>query len=117
MFRNSARSTGADAAQLPDGKLGDYPGDRTLMSRLTEQVATQIEQVRPDVVITWGPDGGTGHPEHRIVSNIATQLQRFGAPGMPEMLETLAPEFARAWSGRIPFIPASPSMTGDDLFR
>jgi hypothetical protein len=30
------------------------------------------------------PDGGTGHPDHRIVSNIVTQLQRAGAPGVPE---------------------------------
>ena len=37
-------------------------------------------------MITWGPDGGTGHPDHRIVSNIATQLLRAGAPGMPERL-------------------------------
>ena len=71
---------------FPDGKLGDYPGDRTLMYRLTERIAKEIERLRPDVVITWGPDGGTGHPDHRLVSNIATQLQRAGAPGMPERL-------------------------------
>ena len=35
-------------------------------------------------MITWGPDGGTGHPDHRLVSNIVTQLQRAGAPGVPE---------------------------------
>ena len=71
---------------FPDGKLGDYVGDRTLISRLTERIAKEIERLRPDVVITWGPDGGTGHPDHRMVSNIATQLQRTGAPGMPERL-------------------------------
>jgi LmbE family N-acetylglucosaminyl deacetylase len=71
---------------FPDGKLGDYPGDRGLMLRLTERIAKEIERLRPDVVITWGPDGGTGHPDHRLVSNIATQLQRAGAPGMPERL-------------------------------
>ena len=36
--------------------------------------------------ITWGPDGGTGHPDHRLVSNIVTQLVRAGAPGVPERL-------------------------------
>ena len=71
---------------FPDGKLGDYVGDRGLMSRLTERIAKEIERLRPDAVVTWGPDGGTGHPDHRIVSNIATQLQRTGAPGMPERL-------------------------------
>ncbi|MGH7711933.1 MAG: PIG-L deacetylase family protein [Gemmatimonadaceae bacterium] len=71
---------------FPDGKFGDYVGDRSLMYRLTERIAKEIEKLRPDVVITRGPDGGTGHPDHRLVSNIATQLQRAGAPGMPERL-------------------------------
>ena len=71
---------------FPDGKLGDYPGDRSLMYRLTDRIAREIERLRPDVVVTWGPDGGTGHPDHRLVSNIATQLHRAGAPGMPERL-------------------------------
>jgi LmbE family N-acetylglucosaminyl deacetylase len=71
---------------FPDGKLGDYSGDPSLMYRLTERIAREIERLRPDVVITWGPDGGTGHPDHRLVGNIATQLQRASAPGMPERL-------------------------------
>jgi len=71
---------------FPDGKLGDYLGDRSLMTRVTDRIAKEIERLQPDVVVTWGPDGGTGHPDHRIVSNIATQLLRFGAPGMPERL-------------------------------
>lgn len=68
----------------PDGKLGDYIGDRSLLSRLTQQLAQQLEQLHPDAVVTWGPDGGIGHPDHRIVSNVVTQLQRAGAPGVPE---------------------------------
>jgi LmbE family N-acetylglucosaminyl deacetylase len=69
---------------FPDGKLGDYLGDRTLIYRLTQRIAEELARLHPDAVITWGPDGGTGHPDHRIVSDIATQLQRFGAPGVPE---------------------------------
>src|SRR5688572_19607279 len=162
---------------FPDGKLGDYPGDRSLMYRLTERIAREIERLRPDVVISWGPDGGTGHPDHRLVSNIVTQLQRAGAPGMPERLfymylpveafrmlnpqrgepplllpqpkyftvqvpftpadldasqksmachrsqytpETLQrmlPAQARVLNGKIAFIPASTTTSGDDLFR
>jgi LmbE family N-acetylglucosaminyl deacetylase len=87
--RCAASAIGARAPILlgfPDGKLGDYPGDRSLMYRLTDRIAREIERLRPDVVVTWGPDGGTGHPDHRLVSNIATQLHRAGAPGMPERL-------------------------------
>lgn len=71
---------------FPDGKLGDYAGDRALVYRATERIASELQRLRPDVVITWGPDGGTGHPDHRLVSSIVTQLQRAGAPGVPERL-------------------------------
>src|SRR6185436_5682452 len=52
---------------FPDGKLGDYLGDRTLITRLTDRIAKEIERLHPDIVVTWGPDGGTGHPDHRLV--------------------------------------------------
>jgi LmbE family N-acetylglucosaminyl deacetylase len=87
--RCAATALGAQEPVLlafPDGKLGDYLGDRTLLARLTERIAKEIERLRPDVVMTWGPDGGTGHPDHRLVSDIATQLQRAGVAGMPERL-------------------------------
>lgn len=71
---------------FPDGKLGDYIGDRTQIFRLTQRVAEELERLKPDAVVTWGPDGGFGAPDHRIVSDIATQLQRAGAPGVPERL-------------------------------
>jgi LmbE family N-acetylglucosaminyl deacetylase len=69
---------------FPDGRLGDYAGDRALVYRLTQRIAEELQRLRPDVILTWGPDGGTGHPDHRMVSNIVTQLQRAGAPGVPE---------------------------------
>src|SRR5580765_4968278 len=71
---------------FPDGKLGDYIGDRSLLYRLTDRIAGELQRLRPDAVLTWGPDGGTGHPDHRLVSNIATQLARAGAPGVPDRL-------------------------------
>jgi len=32
------------------------------------RVRTIIEEVRPDTVVTFGPDGYTGHPDHQTVS-------------------------------------------------
>ena len=69
---------------FPDGKLGDYAGDRSLIYQLTQRIGEELARLRPDAVLTWGPDGGTGHPDHRIVGNIVTQLQRAGAPGVPD---------------------------------
>jgi LmbE family N-acetylglucosaminyl deacetylase len=87
--RCSATALGANAPILldfPDGKLGDYISDRTLVYRLTDAIAAEIQRLRPDALITWGPDGGTGHPDHRIVSELVTQLVRAGAPGATERL-------------------------------
>lgn len=69
---------------FPDGKLGDYAGDRSLVYRLTQRIAEELQRLHPDVIVTWGPDGGPGHPDHRMISSIVTQLQRNGAPGVPE---------------------------------
>ena len=33
-----------------------------------------INKVRPEVIITWGPDGLTGHPRHIMVSNVVTRV-------------------------------------------
>jgi LmbE family N-acetylglucosaminyl deacetylase len=71
---------------FPDGKLGDYTGDRSLLYRLTDRIAGELQRLHPDAVLTWGPDGGTGHPDHRLVSSIATQLARAAAPGVPDRL-------------------------------
>jgi LmbE family N-acetylglucosaminyl deacetylase len=69
---------------FPDGALGHYNADPALLFRVTQRVHEELQRLRPDVLITWGPDGGYGHPDHRIVSNIVTQLARAGAPGVPQ---------------------------------
>jgi LmbE family N-acetylglucosaminyl deacetylase len=71
---------------FPDGKLGDYTADPSLLYRLAPRLAEVLDSLRPDAVITWGPDGGTGHPDHRLVHNIVLQLARAGAPGATERI-------------------------------
>jgi LmbE family N-acetylglucosaminyl deacetylase len=71
---------------FPDGQLGAYTDDPTRLYRLTQQIHQELQRLHPDAMITWGPDGGTGHPDHRLVSGIVTQLARAGAPGVPERL-------------------------------
>jgi LmbE family N-acetylglucosaminyl deacetylase len=33
-----------------------------------------IKRLNPNVIITIGPDGDTGHPEHRVISSLTTEL-------------------------------------------
>lgn len=46
-----------------DGTLPDVP-----FGLGVAQVAAVLDEVRPDTVVTFGPDGMTGHPDHRTVS-------------------------------------------------
>jgi LmbE family N-acetylglucosaminyl deacetylase len=71
---------------FPDGKLGDFTADRSLLFRLSDRLAAELKRLQPDVLITWGPDGGFGHPDHRMVNSVVTQLVRAGAPGTTEQL-------------------------------
>jgi LmbE family N-acetylglucosaminyl deacetylase len=71
---------------FPDAHLGSYMEDPSRLFRLTERLQAELQRLHPDALITWGPDGGTSHPDHRLVSSIVTQLVRAGAPGATERL-------------------------------
>lgn len=53
----------------------DY-GDGTLQGMNPEILIRHISEIirsfRPDVVLTFGPDGGYGHPDHVTISNVTT---------------------------------------------
>ncbi|MGO9083192.1 MAG: PIG-L family deacetylase, partial [Streptosporangiaceae bacterium] len=60
-----------------DGTLADAG-----FEALVEEVAEVICEFRPDVVITFGPDGGYGHPDHVTISAVTTAAcQRAVGPG------------------------------------
>src|SRR5258706_16298538 len=54
----------------------DY-GDGTLAevdaATLASHIATYIRAFQPDVVVTFGPDGGYGHPDHIAISQATTE--------------------------------------------
>jgi LmbE family N-acetylglucosaminyl deacetylase len=41
---------------------------------LRDRVRKLFEELQPDVVITWPSSGWTGHPDHRIVSAVVTEV-------------------------------------------
>ncbi len=72
---------GTRCLDLPDGGLPDV-GAATLLGLATEV----LEQVRPDVVITFGPDGFSGHPDHVVVGAAVTAACRVWRPEAPVRL-------------------------------
>jgi LmbE family N-acetylglucosaminyl deacetylase len=63
-----------------DGHLSDW----AVQNRALSALRALMERLRPDVVITWGPDGGSGHPDHRAASNLVTQVVQSWPTSGPE---------------------------------
>jgi len=55
---------------LPDGGLASFD----VLGKLRSGIAAIIDSVKPAVIITFGPEGGTGHPDHRLVGDVTTQI-------------------------------------------
>ena len=55
---------------LPDGGLASFD----VLGKLRSRLAAIIDSVKPVAIITFGPEGGTGHPDHRLVGDVTTQV-------------------------------------------
>lgn len=62
-----------------------------------EQVADLVDEVRPDTIVTFGPDGMTGHRDHRTVSGWVTSAWQRSGRRARLWYATLTPEFHRTW--------------------
>src|SRR6202163_495454 len=51
---------------------GDQQIDRANPRDVIAAIAGHIRRVRPDVVVTFGPDGAYGHPDHIAISQLTT---------------------------------------------
>jgi len=96
------------------------PVDVDMESHLDEagaaQVRTIIEEVQPDTVLTFGPDGMTGHQGHKDVSRWTTEaFEAVGKPGSRLYYATQSPEFVAEVVPSLVqfdiFLPGTPPMT------
>lgn len=56
------------------------------LDRLRDDVRRLLHDLQPDAVISFGPEGGTGHPDHRLVGIIVTEVVQSGGGGVPQAL-------------------------------
>ena len=91
---------------FPDGELGT----RKILDQLPPKIEKLIRDLRPDAIVTWGPDGGYGHPDHRLVSAVVSQVVAAGGVtpllyyvGLPK--SRMTPDVAKALSFLAPFSP------------
>ena len=55
---------------MDDGKLANW----NALAVLREKLDSVFVMYKPDIVITWGAEGGSGHPDHRMVGAVVTEL-------------------------------------------
>ncbi len=93
-----------------DGSLGEpvRPTSSRLQA-LATAVRVLIADLKPRAVISWGPDGGYGHPDHRLISAVASEvlLEAHGLPplfyvGLPADALKAHPTRLSPWAGTDP---------------
>jgi LmbE family N-acetylglucosaminyl deacetylase len=102
-------------------RMLDHPDGGCAAVDGTDQIARVIDEIRPDLIVTFGPDGMTGHPDHRAVSRWTTDA--WAALNSPTELwyATLTDDFHATWGPTNDSIglwadqPAPPRMPADEL--
>jgi len=65
-------------------------------SELTDRIARILAEERPDVVVTFGPDGITGHPDHIAVGAATTEafhrVRETGGGGLRRLIHSALPQ-------------------------
>ena len=60
-------------------------------------VTRLFEEIRPDTVVTFGPEGMTGHPDHRTISTWVTAAWQRARRPCRLWYATVTPAFHREW--------------------
>jgi LmbE family N-acetylglucosaminyl deacetylase len=87
----------------PDGGLAELAPEEPV-----DKLVALIEEIRPDSVLSFGPDGMTGHTDHQATCAWTTEAFRRAAPeGARLLYATKSPEFLEMW---LPYMPPEVMM-------
>ena len=91
-LRNSLATLDVDELRV----LGFEDGDCAAHDG-TNAVACHIAEIQPDLIVTWGPDGLTGHPDHRAISRWTTAAWAATRRDASLWYATVTADFHRQW--------------------
>ncbi len=100
-IRETELRAAADALGLREVSVLDYPDqylDRADPREAIGRLAAELRRVRPDVVVTFGPDGAYGHPDHIAISQFTTAavVAAAACPG-PQGVHAVSKLYYLAW--------------------
>ena len=99
---------------LNDGELGALtePLAKNIHA-IAYNVEKLVDQLHPQVILTWGPEGGYGHPDHRLVSAAVTQVVQSLHSSIKLYYPGLSPAQAKplnsVWPPSLPFRTTDPA--------
>jgi len=100
--------------ELNDGELGTISNP---LGHNIQEVADHVEkllaELHPAVVVTWGADGGYGHPDHRLVSEAVTQAIQGAKADVKLFYIGFSPEQVKplneVWAAALPWHASNPA--------
>jgi LmbE family N-acetylglucosaminyl deacetylase len=121
--RTSEMRRSLDILGVQEHRFLDGPVDVDMQTPLdpvgAPQVLAIMREVQPDTVLTFGPDGMTGHEGHKSVSSwVDDAFEEAAKPGARLYHATVTPEWAQTWLPHLEpfdiFLPGTPPVVPRD---
>jgi N-acetyl-1-D-myo-inositol-2-amino-2-deoxy-alpha-D-glucopyranoside deacetylase len=94
--------------------------DRTVFDAAVEELTAVVQELRPQVLVTYDPNGGYGHPDHVMAHRVSTAAVARAAAGWQVQkvywaatpVSALERGTAAARAAGVPFTLADPATVG-----
>jgi N-acetylglucosamine malate deacetylase 2 len=116
-LRDAATELGVDFLEIfdyPDGALDRVEEVEAVRTRFLGDVVRVIRGHRPQVVVTFGPEGAYGHPDHKVVSRMTVQACALSGDATAYELEGVALGIA-PWSPSKLYFQTATTMAVESL--
>jgi LmbE family N-acetylglucosaminyl deacetylase len=116
-LRDAASELGVDFLEIfdyPDGALERVEEVEPVRTRFLGDIVRVLRSHRPQVIVTFGPEGAYGHPDHKVVSRMTVQACASSGDATAYELEGLALGIAPWSPSKLYFQTATP-IAGESL--
>ena len=116
-LRDAAAELGVHFLEIfdyPDGALEKVEEVEAVRDQFVGDIVRCLRMHRPQVVVTFGPEGAYGHPDHKVTSRLTVQACTLTGDASAFELETLALGLS-AWSPSKLYFQSTTSLAAESL--